>query len=88
MRMRGTAKGGGYLIFILFLGGITGSFIGDLLGNSFHILSFLKNMYTIGTPKPLTLDLKLVNLVLGFNFNLNLMSILGIIVAIIIYRKF
>ena len=85
--MRGSEKSIGFLIFVILLGAICGSLIGDLLGANINALKFLKNIYTIGTSKPLTLDLKVLSLSFGINFNINLMSILGIILAIILYRK-
>lgn len=85
--VRSTNKSTGFLIFIILLGGISGSLIGDLLGSSIKALQFLKNVYRIGTASPITLDLKVVSLSFGLNFNINLMAIIGIIVAIILYRK-
>jgi hypothetical protein len=85
--LRGSEKSIGFLIFVILLGAICGSLIGDLLGANINVLKFLRNIYTIGTSKPLTLDLKVLSLSFGINFNINLMSILGIILAIILYRK-
>ncbi|SKA75286.1 protein of unknown function [Clostridium sp. USBA 49] len=85
--MRGLDKSKGFLAFIIFLGAISGSLLGDLLGSRFEKLYFLKNIYSIGTSKPLSLDLKILTISLGINFNINLMSILGIILSIILYRN-
>lgn len=85
--MRSTNKGAGFLVFVLLLGGISGRIIGDLLGSNIKSLHFLTNVYSIGTSNPITLDLKIVSLSFGLNFNVNLMAIIGIIVAIILYRK-
>lgn len=85
--MRGSEKSTGFLIFIILLGAICGSLLGDMLGSNVKALDFLKNVYSIGTSKPLTLDLKVLSLSFGINFNVNLMSILGIILAIILYKK-
>lgn len=86
--MRGSNKSSGLLVFVILLGSICGSLLGDMLGANIKALQFLKNVYSIGTAKPLTLDLRVLSLSFGINFNVNLMSILGIIVAIILYRKF
>nr|WP_241393881.1 DUF4321 domain-containing protein [Clostridium acetobutylicum] len=69
------------------IGCVGGSLVGDILGEHFTKIDFLKKAYSIGTVKPLVIDLKVLNFTLGLNFNVNLMSILGIIVAIIIYSK-
>lgn len=75
-------------IFITLLGAISGSFIGQFLGNTFTSLEFLGKTYAIGFQSPLIMDLKVIQLTFGFNFNINIMSIIGIILAIVIYKKF
>ncbi|AAK79211.1 hypothetical protein BJV85_002758 [Clostridium acetobutylicum] len=75
------------VLFLSLIGCVGGSLVGDILGEHFTKIDFLKKAYSIGTVKPLVIDLKVLNFTLGLNFNVNLMSILGIIVAIIIYSK-
>ena len=70
------------------LGGILGTILGDILGNNISSLSFLKNIYIIGTNNPLVIDLRILTLSFGLNIKLNIMSMIGIILAIIIYRKY
>lgn len=86
--MRTSSKSIGLLIFTIVLGLILGSILGEIIGNSISMLSFMKNSYAIGTTEPLVLNLKAITLTLGLNFNVNLMSIIGVIVAIIIYRRY
>lgn len=81
-------KSKGMVLFIILLGAISGNFIGDILGNSVKTLSFLKITYPIGTSSPLVLNLKVVKLTLGIDFSMNLMGIVGIILAIVLYRKY
>lgn len=88
MCVRGVEKGISFLWFIIFLGAVCGSLIGDILGNSLSILSFLKDSYAIGTSTPIILNLKVMTLTLGLNFNINIMTIIGIIMAIILYRRY
>lgn len=76
------------LVLFIILGGILGTFIGDILGSRISALSFIKTMYNIGTASPLLVDVKMFTLTLGLNIKLNIMSIIGIILAIIIYRKY
>ncbi len=85
--MRGAEKGISFLWFIIFLGAVCGSLLGDVLGNSLSFLSFLKNSYTIGMSTPIVLNLKVMDITLGLNFNINIMTIIGIILAIILYRR-
>lgn len=85
--MRGAEKGRSFLFLIIILGAICGSLIGDMLGNNLKYMSFLKNAYFIGTKNPLSIDLKILSISFGINFNISLMTIIGIILAIILYRK-
>lgn len=85
--MKGSGRGIGSYILIIFLGAIGGSLIGEALGSNVKSLQVLKNIYTIGTSKPLAVDLKVLSLTFGINFNINIMSILGVVLAIIVYRK-
>lgn len=87
MFVSGAEKSVSFLWFIIFLGAVLGSFIGDILGDKLTILSFFKNSYAIGTPTPIVLNLKIMVLTLGLNFNINIMTIIGIIMAIILYRR-
>lgn len=77
----------GLLIFIIFIGAISGKFIGDILSSNIKFLSFLKTSYSIGTSAPFIIDLKVLTVTFGLNFNINIMSMLGVILAIILFRK-
>ncbi len=74
-------------IFITLLGAISGSFIGQFLGNTFTNLEFLGKTYAIGFKSPLIIDLRVMEITFGLNFSLNMMAIVGIILAIVIYKK-
>lgn len=84
--MRSNSKNN-FWIFVL-LGAIGGSFLGEALGNSIKELNFLKTTYSIGTPNPFILNLKVIEFTFGVNFNINIMTIVGVILAIILYRKY
>jgi hypothetical protein len=77
----------GMLIFIILIGAISGRFIGDILSSNIKVFSFLKTSYSIGTSAPFIIDLKVLSITFGLNFNINIMSILGIILAIILFKK-
>jgi hypothetical protein len=72
----------------MLIGAISGSFIGGLLGDNINALRFLKSTYTIGMASPMVIDLKVLAITFGMNFNINIMSIIGIVLAIILYRKY
>lgn len=76
------------IILIIFIGLILGSFVGDFLGSHFQNIELFKQKYTIGNTSPLVLDLKVVVLTFGIGINLNFMSIICVILAIILYRKY
>lgn len=88
MFVRGAEKSISFLWFVIFLGAVFGSLIGDILGSSLGVLSFLKNSYAVGMSTPVVLNLKIMVLTLGVNFNINIMTIIGIIMAIILYRRY
>ena len=86
--MKSSEKKNSYFIFFMLLGAISGSLIGELLGQNINALGFLKNTYTIGMGTPMLIDLKVLSVTFGLNFNVNIMSIIGIVLAIILYRKY
>lgn len=83
-----TTKGGIYLFLLILIFGLAGGAIGEILGQSIHGLAFLKNSFQIGMPNPLTIDLKLIALTFGLNFKVNIMSLVGMLIGFIIYKKF
>lgn len=85
--MRGADRGG-LLWFFILLGAICGSLIGDIAGDSIKGLSFLRASYTIGTSSPFVFNLKVMFITIGLNLNINIMTIVGIILAIILYRRY
>lgn len=86
--MKSAEKKSSYFIFFMMIGAVSGSFIGELLGNNVNALRFLKSTYTIGMSKPMLIDFKVLAVTFGINFNINIMSIIGIVLAIILYRKY
>lgn len=86
--MRGSGGSKIFLGFTIFIGAIGGSILGDILGSNITFLSFLKSVYTIGTSNSVVLDLRIIKIALGLNINLSIMSILGMFLAIILFRKY
>ena len=77
------------LVLIIFI--LCGLVIGGLIGQlaqSVSWLSWLSYGQTFGLSDPVTLDLGVVKLTLGILFNINISSIIGIVLSIFIYRKF
>ena len=75
------------LIIFILCGLVIGGLIGELT-QGVSWLSFLSYGQTFGISTPVTLDLGVLQLTLGLIFKINIAGILGIILAIFIYRKF
>ncbi|WP_372445173.1 DUF4321 domain-containing protein [Clostridium estertheticum] len=86
--MKSAERKNPYFVFFIMIGAISGSFVGELLGDNVAALKFLKSTYTIGMSNPMLIDFKVFAVTFGINFNINIMSIIGIVLAIILYRKY
>ena len=76
------------IILILFVlcGLVLGGLIGELTKGTG--LSWLSYGQSFGISEPLKLDLGIFQLTLGFMFRINISGILGLIIAVLLYRKF
>ena len=73
------------LLLMLLAGVVLGGFIGQLASNV-PFLSWLNYGQTCGLSKPLILDLGILVLTFGLTIKITIAGILGIVLAIIIYR--
>lgn len=80
-------RGYGYLFILLLIFGLAGGIIGEILGNSFNSLSFLKKEFMLGLSKPFTMDLKLMTFTFGITFKVNILTVIGLILGFIVYKK-
>jgi hypothetical protein len=77
-------RGNSFFLILLLL---TSSIIGSVLGKAFSdVLPILNYGESVGFG-PATLDLNVFTLTFGFSANLTVAGIIGIIIAIIAYRK-
>lgn len=77
-------------IWILILFILSGLVIGGLLGQlagQVDFLWWLSYGQSFGLESPIVLDLSIVEVTFGLMFEINIASILGLIIAILIYRK-
>ena len=77
-------------IWILMVFILSGLVIGGLLGqiaSSIDFLWWLGYGESFGLTEPLQLDLSIINITFALSFRLNIASILGMAIAIFIYRK-
>lgn len=73
------------LLFIL-SGLVIGGLIGELAGKV-DFLWWLGYGQSFGLSNPIVLDLSVVQLTFGLAFKINIASILGIIIAVVLYRN-
>ena len=78
---------GNLLLFIFILAGIViGSFLGNLATNV-DFLSWLNYGHRFGMTEPFGLDIKVLYLQFRFMFDINIASVIGIIIGVFVYRK-
>ena len=73
------------MIFIL-SGLVVGGLLGDLAGKV-DFLWWLGYGESFGLTSPLELDLSIIKITFALSFKINIASIIGLILAIFIYRK-
>ena len=82
-----TMSKNGWILVLFLLGGIV---IGGLLGNlaqNVPYFDWLSFGYSFGMEQPFVLNLQILKLQLGVSVHINVASILGVIIAMLIYRK-
>lgn len=83
---RGLAGKNNWALFLLLLAGIVlGGFIGELT-KGIAGLSWLNYGQSFGFTNPIVLDLGILVITFGLNINITIASIIGVLIAIIIYR--
>ena len=84
--MRGSGSKNSWALFLLILTGIVlGGFIG-MLADGVSFLSWLSYGQTFGLQNPVVLNLGVMSITFGLSIEINIASILGMILSIIIYR--
>lgn len=80
-----TRKSNWTLLVILLCGIILGGFLGQLASNV-SFLSWLSYGKTFGLTSPVVLDLGILVLTFGLTITINIASMIGLIIGIIVYR--
>ena len=80
------SKNGWVLLIMLLSGIVLGGFIGMLTANVSG-LSWLNFGQSFGLQTPIVLDMGLFVLTFGLSIHISIASIIGVVLAIIIYRK-
>ena len=86
--MRATKKNPWILLMLILVGVVIGSFLGKFLG-AYEMFAFLHfgQPFGIGLNNPFVLDIGIIQLSFALVFNINMLSIIGIIIAIVIFNK-
>lgn len=87
----GNSKGYGLLGLFLVTGAVIGGILGEFIATTAAfsgIAPFLVKTFPIFDLPPVTINLYVIKLAIGFAFYPNLISILGMIIAIVLYRRF
>lgn len=72
------------LLLLVVVGGLLGSALGEMLGDK---VPQLFKPLVIGINPPMTLDLSILSVTLGFTMKVNLASVAGFFLAYLLYRK-
>jgi hypothetical protein len=84
-------RGLGLVLLVVVVGLVVGSLLGELVGQLAgpgRLKDLLTHGPTIGLTPPSTLDLRLLSVTFGIVFKVNVVGVLGIIVALIVIRRF
>ncbi len=74
------------LVLLLVLGGIIGSYLGQVLTKLWPVLGMLGKAQSIGVPR-FTIDLNVFTFTFGFMMHISFFTLLGFILAYLIYRR-
>ncbi len=83
-------RGLGLVLVAIVAGLVIGSLLGELLGQlvgSGWARDLLTRGPTIGLTSPATLDLRLLSITFGIAFKVNVVGVLGIVIATLTVRK-
>lgn len=83
------SKSYGTLVLYIVIGAILGGLLGELLSGVdalSSLMPYLKNPYPVINVVPSVIDIYVISLTVGFSFSPNLMSIIGVVIAVWIFR--
>jgi len=87
----GNSKGYSLLALFLITGAVLGGIFGEFIASSTTLAGvapYLVKNYPIIDVPPVVINLYVIKLIIGFSLQPNLMSILGVIAAIALFRRF
>jgi len=79
------------LMIIIAAGALLGAVIGEAIGAAVRHDSLIYQMFvkgvSVGLQPPVTLSLVILTLTFGFTLKLNLSAVVGIVLALVLFRK-
>lgn len=86
LNMAGTTRKNNWTLLLILLSGIVlGGFLGQL-ASGVSFLSWLNYGNTFGLTSPVVLDFGIMVLTFGLTITINIASIIGLVIGIIVYR--
>lgn len=89
-RVASPSRGLGLVLLVLLMGLVVGAFLGELLGALLppgFWQTVLTHGPTIGLTSPATLDLGFLSFTLGLALKVNVVAVIGVVVAAVALRK-
>ncbi len=89
--MRGSTKSAGICVLFVVIGAVLGGILGELIKEITvlnGIVPYLVQTYPIIDLNPVHINLYVIQLSFGFVFAPNLMSVLGVLLAVFLFRKY
>jgi len=84
------SRGFAVVLLVVVAGLLVGSLLGELVGGLLpagHVHDFLTKGPTIGLTNPATLDLRFLALTFGLALKVNVVGVLGIVIAAVTLRR-
>jgi hypothetical protein len=82
-------KSGGYLLLFIFIGGLLGSVLGEILqivSPQGIVRSIFGEALSLGLDPPVSVNLVLLKFTFGFLLKINLLSVLGMLLGAYLYK--
>ena len=84
-------RGTGMCVLFVIIGAILGGLLGELLRSVdmlAGVMPYLVTSYPVFDIAPFTINLYVIQLTLGLSFAPNLMSIIGVVLALVLFRRY
>ncbi len=84
-------RGTGMCVLFVIIGAILGGLLGELLRSVdmlAGVMPYLVTTYPVFDIAPFTINLYVIQLTLGLSFAPNLMSIIGVVLALVLFRRY